>query len=144
MTSNLRNRIINDLWFSFWAANPKSTFFHTLFHYSLLLITSKAKASFVKRDGEEVISKPQRLTSLGLWQRNRDSNPNKQSQSLSCYLYTIPLYFQREILYPIHSKMSIAFPKKQTETGKIFLRRISARPKEICPQKPKFRSGHIE
>ena len=25
------------------------------------------------------------------WQRDRDSNPNKQSQSLSCYRYTIPL-----------------------------------------------------
>ena len=24
------------------------------------------------------------------WLRNRDSNPNKQSQSLSCYRYTIP------------------------------------------------------
>ena len=28
---------------------------------------------------------------LFYWQRNRDSNPNKQSQSLSCYRYTIPL-----------------------------------------------------
>ena len=27
-----------------------------------------------------------------LWQRNRDSNPNIQSQSLLCYLYTIPLF----------------------------------------------------
>ena len=25
-----------------------------------------------------------------VWLRNRDSNPNKQSQSLSCYRYTIP------------------------------------------------------
>ena len=25
-----------------------------------------------------------------LWLRNRDLNPNKQSQSLSCYRYTIP------------------------------------------------------
>ena len=24
------------------------------------------------------------------WLRTRDSNPNKQSQSLSCYRYTIP------------------------------------------------------
>ena len=30
--------------------------------------------------------------SLLFWQRNRDSNPNIQSQSLLCYLYTIPLY----------------------------------------------------
>ena len=27
-----------------------------------------------------------------LWLGNRDSNPNKQSQSLSCYRYTIPQY----------------------------------------------------
>ena len=26
-----------------------------------------------------------------LWQREKDSNPHKQSQSLSCYPYTIPL-----------------------------------------------------
>ena len=28
---------------------------------------------------------------LLFWQRNRDSNPNIQSQSLLCYRYTIPL-----------------------------------------------------
>ena len=28
---------------------------------------------------------------LVVWQRNRDSNPNIQSQSLLCYRYTIPL-----------------------------------------------------
>ena len=33
--------------------------------------------------------KEPRITS-GLWLWNRDSNPNKQSQSLSCYRYTIP------------------------------------------------------
>ena len=27
------------------------------------------------------------------WQREKDSNPHKQSQSLSCYPYTIPLSF---------------------------------------------------
>ena len=27
------------------------------------------------------------------WQPKKDSNPHKQSQSLSCYLYTIRLYF---------------------------------------------------
>ena len=32
------------------------------------------------------------------WLRNRDSNPNKQSQSLSCYRYTIP---QRKKYYII-------------------------------------------
>ena len=33
----------------------------------------------------------QRMTEL--WQREKDSNPHKQSQSLSCYPYTIPLSF---------------------------------------------------
>ena len=33
---------------------------------------------------------PLRVSSL-FWQRNRDSNPNIQSQSLLCYRYTIPL-----------------------------------------------------
>ena len=38
-------------------------------------------------------TKKQTMKKHGLfyWQRNRDSNPNKQSQSLSCYRYTIPL-----------------------------------------------------
>ena len=39
------------------------------------------------------------------WQRNRDSNPNKQSQSLSCYRYTIPLYrcgYYRNKIYYTH------------------------------------------
>ena len=30
-----------------------------------------------------------------LWQREKDSNPHKQSQSLSCYPYTIPLFRTR-------------------------------------------------
>ena len=29
---------------------------------------------------------------LFCWQREKDSNPHKQSQSLSCYPYTIPLF----------------------------------------------------
>ena len=33
----------------------------------------------------------QRMTEF--WQREKDSNPHKQSQSLSCYPYTIPLSF---------------------------------------------------
>lgn len=27
-----------------------------------------------------------------MWQPKKDSNPHKQSQSLSCYPYTIPLF----------------------------------------------------
>ena len=30
---------------------------------------------------------------VSIWLRNRDSNPNKQSQSLPCCRYTIPQYF---------------------------------------------------
>ncbi len=41
------------------------------------------------------------------WQRNRDSNPNKQSQSLLCYRYTIPL--RRELLYTNSSHLSSVF-----------------------------------
>lgn len=39
------------------------------------------------------------------WQRNRDSNPNKQSQSLSCYRYTIPLCATITII-PFFSNLS--------------------------------------
>ena len=33
-----------------------------------------------------------RNRSSGFWQREKDSNPHKQSQSLLCYLYTNPLF----------------------------------------------------
>ena len=33
------------------------------------------------------------------WLRNRDSNPNKQSQSLSCYRYTIPQWIVNIVYY---------------------------------------------
>ena len=36
--------------------------------------------------------KPQSRSALRFWQREKDSNPHKQSQSLSCYPYTIPLF----------------------------------------------------
>ena len=37
--------------------------------------------------------KPTSRVGFFFWQRNRDSNPNIQSQSLLCYRYTIPLRF---------------------------------------------------
>ena len=55
------------------------------------------------------------MTLAPTWQREKDSNPHKQSQSLSCYPYTIPLYRLREqmILYLIfricQAKFSIFF-----------------------------------
>ena len=45
-----------------------------------------------------------------VWQREKDSNPHKQSQSLLCYLYTIPLrniaYYtaKKEIVNPFFYK----------------------------------------
>ena len=40
------------------------------------------------------------MVCLVFWLGNRDSNPNKQSQSLSCYRYTIPQYSQQEYYTP--------------------------------------------
>ena len=34
-----------------------------------------------------------------MWQREKDSNPHIQSQSLLCYPYTIPLYAVRKWYY---------------------------------------------
>ena len=45
-------------------------------------------------------------TSRIFWLGNRDSNPNKQSQSLSCYRYTIPQYFDSKSIIPQISNMS--------------------------------------
>lgn len=54
-----------------------------------------------------------------LWLGNRDSNPNKQSQSLSCYRYTIPQYQTpnrfsltcESILYTLSVPLSTFFQK---------------------------------
>ena len=56
-------------------------------------------ASKMPKEGPVNGSKPQnkmRLVETSrilFWQREKDSNPHKQSQSLSCYPYTIPLSF---------------------------------------------------
>ncbi|SBV98825.1 hypothetical protein KL86CLO1_11091 [uncultured Eubacteriales bacterium] len=52
-----------------------------------------------------------------LWQREKDSNPHKQSQSLSCYPYTIPLYIACRLtsagfIIPKSEHLSIPFFKK--------------------------------
>ena len=54
--------------------------------------------------------KEPRITS-GLWLWNRDSNPNKQSQSLSCYRYTIPQYIRSVIIITQFSALSSIFFK---------------------------------
>ena len=52
-----------------------------------------------------------------LWLGNRDSNPNKQSQSLSCYRYTIPQR-ARAIIYQrikiVNSFFKISFANTKT------------------------------
>ena len=64
----------------------------------------------------------QYLVDIGvlLWLRNRDSNPNKQSQSLSCYRYTIPQCRYGLLLYTLYPKSQQIFTKnlKNFENGK--------------------------
>ena len=48
------------------------------------------------------------------WLRKKDSNPHKQSQSLSCYLYTIPHHKAHVLLYQYYNKCQVllyVFPK---------------------------------
>ena len=59
-----------------------------------------------------------------LWQREKDSNPHKQSQSLSCYPYTIPLYAACRLtsagfIIPKSARLSIPFFKKIRGAGVI-------------------------
>ena len=52
-----------------------------------------------------------------LWQRNRDSNPNIQSQSLLCYRYTIPQYVRRfSTAFTLYTDLFLL----STTFGKIF------------------------
>ncbi len=50
-------------------------------------------------------------TGVQLWQRMRDSNPRKRSQSPVCYRYTNPLCISMVII-PIFSEMSSEKQKK--------------------------------
>lgn len=49
-----------------------------------------------------------------LWQREKDSNPHKQSQSLSCYPYTIPLFGYAHKRMDYYTKAG-GFVKRKTE-----------------------------
>ena len=69
-------------------------------HYYLLLPKPQRRIKW-RVKSEEVISKPQRSTPLGLWQRYKDSNLNKRSQSPVCYRYTIPLYAASSYYCPL-------------------------------------------
>ena len=61
-------------------------------------------------------TKPTRLGGFCFWQRDRDSNPNKQSQSLSCYRYTIPLGTS-DIILSVFAVVKIKIQKNE----KIFI-----------------------
>lgn len=49
------------------------------------------------------------------WQPKKDSNPHKQSQSLSCYLYTIRLFI-RLLSALLLTKYIISNPKENVNT----------------------------
>lgn len=62
------------------------------------------------------------------WQRMRDSNPRKRSQSPVCYRYTNPLYFgsdteQRLLLYAEPAKCQ----EEISNFARIFFRRLLLR-----------------
>ncbi len=42
------------------------------------------------------------MVGFNYWLGNRDSNPNRQSQSLQCYRYTIPQYLRATKIYYTH------------------------------------------
>ena len=54
------------------------------------------------------------------WLGNRDSNPNKQSQSLSCYRYTIPQYSANEVLFRLTTRLLYIFFVKSQYLFAIF------------------------
>ena len=121
---NIKRRHDNSS-FSVWFISSlgKSKPCKTLFRFSLLLITYKSqKASLVK--SEEVISKPQRPTPLGLWQRYKDSNLNKRSQSPVCYRYTIPLYAASSYYCPLTNILYPIITVCQAKIKKIFWKHV--------------------
>ena len=60
-----------------------------------------AKNGLNNKNTIELELKGSDLNGVFIWLGNRDSNPNKQSQSLSCYRYTIPQNQVTNLLYPI-------------------------------------------
>ena len=79
-------------------------------------IASRAEGVLLVPQGTLSSTKPDlssRQIRLFCWQREKDSNPHKQSQSLSCYPYTIPLFLRSlaatKVIIPELSKMSTLF-----------------------------------
>ena len=58
-------------------------------------------------DGKK--EKPHRKVWLSIWQRMRDSNPRKRSQSPVCYRYTNPLCAEQFVLYAFLRKSQAFF-----------------------------------
>ena len=80
---------------------------------------------------------PFRVTAF--WQRMRDSNPRKRSQSPVCYRYTNPL-FGTFILYAVFQKSQALFAIFQ----KYFLPgAFPGRSLLIFPRETAFRPGHL-
>ena len=78
-----------------------------------------------------MLKKPQPHKRSGIfWQRMRDSNPRKRSQSPVCYRYTNPLYIKHGYHYIQRwEKVKHFFP---------FLRHFFVRTKQVCPDTVKL------
>ncbi len=58
------------------------------------------------------------MVSVIFWQRMRDSNPRKRSQSPVCYRYTNPLYLERS--YYIHIFRIVKAQRQYMSVSTIF------------------------
>ncbi len=83
-------------------------------------INARQKLKRGKKDKKKTPS----VDEVFYWLGNRDLNPNKQSQSLSCYRYTIPQCNAQVgyglLLYTLLSKCQHLFQKKSNFFCKIF------------------------
>ena len=66
-----------------------------------------AKNGLNNKNTIELELKGSDLNGVFIWLGNRDSNPNKQSQSLSCYRYTIPQNLQHDYYITFFKKVKL-------------------------------------
>lgn len=94
-----------------------SLFYYTTFIYSLFFFIRNGNLRENVRLKREELKEQKEMAifakriAVSFWLRNRDSNPNKQSQSLSCYRYTIPQYIRSVIIITQFSALSSIFFK---------------------------------
>ena len=55
-----------------------------------------------------------------VWQREKDSNPHKQSQSLSCYPYTIPLFHSVDFFQLVSLKDRCYYTRVSKNVNRFF------------------------